>query len=306
MAGKAEQRGRNENDGESNKPDIGFLRQQHVHGERAEAEIDDTDGDLQQCKRAGRQGDAPAIAADDARAPPHPAHVKRQHDQDQNSSAAVEPGRQLVDRAGGKRLEGNAEPEHGGIAEPEGQPGHETDFCDVDGVEAPRRIDPVAHRTAGEDAGTDIVADRIAGEAGQRRHPIWHVVAPDRAQRKQVIEGEREIAARHERCGERDVAPIRGRERLDHLADIDVMQNAIQHHGRNQDDRDAEHEADPVPADLFVAEPRGATQSIEHPTLAIRLLRLHRSICHGASRKLPLISSSRQPISNPRIARDRR
>ena len=186
------------------------------------------------------------------------------------------------------------------------RPGHETDFRDIDGAEPPRRIDPVAHRTSGEDAGTDIVADRIAGEAGQRRRPIWHVVSPDRTQRKQVIEGEREIAARHERCRERGVAPIRGRERLDHFADIDVMQSAIQHHDRNDDDRDAEHEADPVPADLFVAEPRGPTQSIEHPTLAIRLLRLHRSTCHGASRKLPLISSSRRPISNPRIARDRR
>ena len=87
-----------------------------------------------------------------------------------------------------RRLVGDAQPEHGGVAEPEGQAGDEADFCDVDGAEAPGRIDPVAHRPAGEHAGADIVADRVAGEPGQRRDPIGRVGAPDRAQREQVVE----------------------------------------------------------------------------------------------------------------------
>ena len=89
---------------------------------------------------------------------------------------------------------GEAEAQHGDVAEPEGETGDEADLGDLDGVEAPGRIDAVAHRAAGEHAGADIVADRIGGEAGQRRDAVGHVLAADRAQREQVVERQREIA----------------------------------------------------------------------------------------------------------------
>src|SRR5438270_4194576 len=46
---------------------------------------------------------APCVAADNARAPPDPADVERQHDQDHERSATIEPGRQLIDSGGGER-----------------------------------------------------------------------------------------------------------------------------------------------------------------------------------------------------------
>ena len=71
------------------------------------------------------------------------------------------------------------------------------------------RIDAIAHRAAGEHAGADIVADRIAGEAGERRDAIGHFIAADRAQREQVVEGQREIAAGDKKCSGRDVVRLR-------------------------------------------------------------------------------------------------
>ena len=62
-------------------------------------------------------------------------------------------------------------------------------------------------------------------------------------------------------------------------------------------------DADPVPADLLVAEQRGPMQRIEHPALPIPLIRLHRSIRHAipGSSASP-ISSLQRPISNPGVA----
>jgi hypothetical protein len=59
--------------------------------------------------------------------------IEREYHQDYNRAGAIQPFRQLVDGAGGERLERNAEPEHGGIAQPEGELGHETDFRHLDG-----------------------------------------------------------------------------------------------------------------------------------------------------------------------------
>src|SRR2546430_13571693 len=43
-----------------------------------------------------------------------------------------------------------------------------------------------------------IVADRVTGEAGERRDPIRHVAGADRAQREQIVKREREITGRSE------------------------------------------------------------------------------------------------------------
>ena len=72
---------------------------------------------------------------------------------------------------------GNAKPQHGGVAEPEGQARHEADLRHFDGVKTIGRINAVAHRAAGKHGGADIVTDRIAGEAGQRGDAIGNFVA---------------------------------------------------------------------------------------------------------------------------------
>ena len=185
-----------------------LVRHQHVHRERAEAEIDDADADLQERQRAARQRHAPAVPADDRAAGSRPRRHRRPGCTGRGSPALRlnQSGNWSIARRGLRRV-GDAQPEHGGIAEPERQAGDKADLGHLDGAEAPGRIDAVAHRAAGEDAGADIVADRIAGEAGKRRDPIGNVAAADRAQRKQVIERQREIAAGDEQRGERNVPP---------------------------------------------------------------------------------------------------
>ena len=182
---------------------------------------------------------------------------------------AVEPGRQLIDGARSMRLEGDAESEHRGIAQPEGQSGHEADLRDVDGAQAPGRIDPVSDRAAGKHACSDIVTHRIAGEAGKRSHPVGHVGASDRAQRKQVVERQREIARGNEQRSQRDVARVAYHQRFDHFVDVDVAQDAIERHHRDRDDGDAQDEADPVPADLLVAKMRRCVERCEHLALTL-------------------------------------
>src|SRR5690606_38679640 len=108
-----------------------------------------------------------------------------------------------------------------------------------DGAEAPGRIDAVAHRAAGEDAGADIVAYRVAGETGERRDPIGNVPPADRAQGEQVVERQREIAAGDAQRGKRNVAPAGRHQRLEYLVQVDVAQDAIEHHHGNRDDRHA-------------------------------------------------------------------
>jgi len=125
------------------------------------------------------------------------------------------------------------------------------------------------------------VADRIAGEAGERRHPIRHVRTADRAQREQIVEREREIAAGDAGGGQRDIAPVGRYQGFEDLGAVDRAQDAIKRHHSDHDDGDAEHDADPVPADLFVAKHRCSMQRIEHAPFAISLLGLHRSIRHA-------------------------
>ena len=67
--------------------------------------------------------------------PPHPGHIDREHGQDRDRQDAIDPRRQLVDRARGLRHDGDAKAQHGGVAEPEREAGDEADLGDVDRVE---------------------------------------------------------------------------------------------------------------------------------------------------------------------------
>ena len=135
MAGKSEQRRRNEDHGKRDEADMRLVRHQHIHCDRAEREIDDADHDLQQRQRPARQRHLPVAAADHARTTPHPDDIADQHEDHDGAEQPIEPGRQLIDRACRFRRVDDAEAQHGRVAEPEGQSGDEADLGDLD---APR------------------------------------------------------------------------------------------------------------------------------------------------------------------------
>ena len=165
---------------------------------------------------------------------------------------------------------GDAEPEHRGIAEPERQPGQKADLGDVDRVQAPGGIDAIAHRAAGEDAGADIVPDRIAGEGGERVDAVGNVAAADRANREPVIEGQREIAHGDEQRRQRDLAEFGLLDGLDHLVDVDVPQHVVKHVARDPDDRDADDNTQ-LMQDLLLAQKRDRpAYCFQHLNLELR------------------------------------
>ena len=124
-------------------------------------------------------------------------HIEGEHRQDRERSRAVEPGRELVNSACSERGVERAEAEHRCVAQPEGQSGDEAELGDIGGGQPPAGIDAVAHGAPSEDACAHIVADRIAAEASERGRPIRHITSSYGAEREQVVERQREIAARH-------------------------------------------------------------------------------------------------------------
>ena len=180
------------------------------------------------------------------------------------ADAAVEHAGKLGDRPRGVRLDADAETQHRGVAEPEGETGDEADLRHLDGVEPVSGIDAVAHRTAGEHGGADIVPDRIAGEGAERGDAVGNFGAADGAQRKPVVEGQGEIGGRHEQAGGGDAVRRGAFDRGEHLVDIDIVQDVEQHHHRDGDDGEAEQHADAVPADRVLEKSRHRAQPIEH------------------------------------------
>ena len=264
VAGEAEQCGGDEDHRHCDEAEIGLVGHQHVHRRRAAAEIDDADRDLQQRQRPARQRHLPAVAADDARLDPDPGHIGAEHGEHHERQHPVAPQRQLIDGARGLRRIQHAEPEHGGIAEPERQPGEEADLGDLDDAQAPGGIDAIAHGAAGEHAGADIVADRVAGEAGQRRDPVRDFGAPDRAQREQVVEGQRQIAGGDEGAGDDQGAPVGRLDGVEQRVGIDVAQDAVEHDDGDDDDGEAERNTQAAPADAPVEKMRGVAQALQH------------------------------------------
>src|SRR6516164_6361694 len=101
-------------------------------------------------------------------------------------------------------MPGHADAKHEGVAEPECQAGEKADLGDIDGAQAVLRIDAETDGTAGEDGGADIVADRVAREAGQCGDPVRYVFPADRSEREEIVEGQRAEGANHAQRGERD------------------------------------------------------------------------------------------------------
>ena len=150
---------------------------------------------------------------------------------------------------------GDAQPQYRGVAEPEGQAGQKADLRDVDRIQSPRRIDPISHRAAGENAGADIVPDRIAGEGGKRVDAVGNVGAADRANREQIIECQREITRRHEQAGQRNLSGFGVLDGLDDLVGVDAAQHVVKHIARDPDDRDADRNTQ-LMQDLLLAQKR--------------------------------------------------
>src|SRR5207237_8711808 len=97
---------------------------------------------------------------------------------------------------------------HRRYAKTDGQAGQETDLGDVARVQSPRRINAITHRTAGKDAGADIVPDRIAGECSERVDAVGNLFAADRSDREQVVEGQGEIAGGDEQGGQDNLVDL--------------------------------------------------------------------------------------------------
>ena len=169
---------------------------------------------------------------------------------------------------------GDPQSQHRGIAEPECQAGQKADLGDVDRVQSPGGIDAIAHRAAGKDAGADIVPDRIAGEGCERVDAVGNIGAADRANREQVIEGQGEIAGRHEQRRQRDLARLGLLDGLDDLVDIDAPQHMVKHVARDPDDRDADRNTQ-LMQDLLLAQKR------DRPAYCFQHLDLELRSCDG-------------------------
>ena len=171
---------------------------------------------------------------------------------------------------------GDAQSQHRGIAEPERQAGQKADLGDVDRVQSPGGIDAIAHRAAGEDAGADIVPDRIAGEGGERVDAVGNIGAADRANREQVIECQGEIARGHEQRRQRDLAGLGLLDGLDDLVDVDAPQHVVKHVARDPDDRDADRNTQ-LMQDLLLAQKR------DRPAYCFQHLDLELRSCDGGA-----------------------
>ena len=147
---------------------------------------------------------------------------------------------------------GDAEAQHRGVAKPKRQAGDKADLGHFDGVEPVVGIDAVTHSAARENGGADIVTDRIAREACERGNAIRNLLASDRAQGKPVVEGQREITARDEKCGGRDMLRLGRFERRDHFVDVGVAQHVKKNNDRDRNDRNAQHHANAIPADCLL------------------------------------------------------
>src|SRR4029453_5657815 len=137
----------------------------------------------------------------------------------------------------------------GGIAEPEGQSCDKTYLRHFDRIESITRIDPVTHGATSEYGRTDIVPDRITGEAGERCNTIGNFVGANGPQSEQVKERQREIAASHEKSGRRYVLRLCRLQRSNTFIGVVVGKYFEEHNSRHADDGHAQQHADPIPAD---------------------------------------------------------
>jgi len=118
--------------------------------------------------------------------------------------------------AGGAGKQEEADAREQDQPEADRHPAEDDQLGDLFRIEAPAPVEAVAHRAAAERRDADIVADRKAGEGGERRLPVRERLA-DIAQRQEIEEGQADIGAGRE--GERQ-GEIHLRDRGNGVADI--------------------------------------------------------------------------------------
>jgi hypothetical protein len=77
----------------------------------------------------------------------------------------------------------------------------------------------------------------------------------DRADREQIIEGQGEIARRHEQRSQPNLPRLGRLDGLDHLVGVDAAEHVVEHIAGNRDHGDANHNPQLV-QDLLVAQKR--------------------------------------------------
>src|SRR6185312_10726079 len=208
--------------------------------------------------------DFPVALTDLARRAPYPTYIRDEHDQNADGDTAVEPGRQLVNRPGGLRMIGDAEAKHGGVAEPKGETSDKADLRYFDRIEPISRIDAVTHGATGENRSSDVVTNRIAREAGERRNTIRNLVAANGPQSEPVIEGECEVPASDKKSCSGDMMRLGRFQRRDHLIGVDIAEHMKKDDTRNGNDGDAQNHADPITANLFLKKSRHRAQPLDN------------------------------------------
>lgn len=160
----------------------------------------------------------------------------------------------MVHGRGRFRVNGDAEPQNGDIAQPEGQAGNEADLGDINRPEPPGRIDAIAHRTAGKDGEAHIVPHRIGAEPGHGGDAIGHVLLVDGAQGEPVIQGQGGIGAGHHEKGDGHMHRVLRRERLGHIRPGEILKHVIEHPARKADDDEGENETEAMKANPIAQE----------------------------------------------------
>ncbi len=94
--------------------------------------------------------------------------------------------------------------------------------------------------------------------------PIGYVAPPDRVEGEHVVKRQRDITEGDEGGRDEHVAPLECAERIHHVRDVDAAQHAIEHDAGDDDHREAQQKAEPVPADSAVEGLRGREQPLIH------------------------------------------
>jgi hypothetical protein len=107
------------------------------------------------------------------------------------------------------------------------------------------------------------VADRVAGEARQRRDPVGHGLLADGPQREEIIERQSAERADHAQRGEHDMDARYFRQRNQDHAGVDAPEGADQRRDRKGDDEEARGNSEPFPTNPFLeATPERGQQSV--------------------------------------------
>ena len=216
-----------------------IARQQHEEHRRREEPVERRNPDLGYGETGAWQAELPLAPTDRGGAQSAERDVGHDDCQCRESSRAARRGRERHGRGewDGARQQDpaqhrqEAEPERGGI--------EDDDFRDLRRRQSPRRVQPITHRTAAQERGAQIVAERVADEGSERDAQVGELGADERKSQS-IVAGEGEVAANGQHECERDAPPRNGTERGDHLVPVIGVQLTAEHLDRDCEQQDAE------------------------------------------------------------------